>query len=145
MRNLIIIAVLLFAASMAGWFTVNREGDRTTIEINRNEIREDARRAIDRGREFLEQNDRQAQAQPGPWAPQPNWQTQPAFPQANQSIPLPQYLPQEQIAQQPQWQQSYPVQPQYQYQPEFQQPQGNSPPANPPPYPVPPYRPVPNP
>ena len=42
---------------MAGWFKVNRDGDRTTIEINRSEIRQDARKAIDRGRELLQEHE----------------------------------------------------------------------------------------
>ena len=43
---------------MAGWFKVNRDGERTTIEINRNEIRSDAKQAIERGREFLDNHER---------------------------------------------------------------------------------------
>lgn len=57
MRNLFIIAVILMGAFMAGWFKVNRDGDRTTIEINRSEIRQDARKAIDRGRELLHERE----------------------------------------------------------------------------------------
>ena len=57
MRNLIIIALLLVGAFMAGWFNVNRDGDRTTIEINRNEIRSDTRDAIEKGRELLSEHE----------------------------------------------------------------------------------------
>lgn len=65
MRNLLVIGMLLVGAFMAGWFKVNRDGDRTTIEINRNEIRGDARNAIDRGREFLDRREYDyAQQQP---------------------------------------------------------------------------------
>ena len=59
MRNLLIIAMLLTGAFMAGWFQVQRDGDRTTIEINRQEIRQDTREALDRGREFLRQQEMQ--------------------------------------------------------------------------------------
>lgn len=59
MRNLFIIGMLLVAAFMAGWFKVNRDGERTTIEINRSEIRGDARNAINRGREYLDQREQQ--------------------------------------------------------------------------------------
>lgn len=59
MRNLFIIAMLLVGAFMAGWFKINRDGDSTTIEINRNEIRSDARNAINRGREYLDRRDQQ--------------------------------------------------------------------------------------
>ncbi len=59
MRNIIIIAMLLAAASAAGWFQIQRDGEHTRIDINRAEIREDARRAIDRGREILDRRDAQ--------------------------------------------------------------------------------------
>ena len=74
---------------MAGWFKVQRDGERTTIEIDRSEIRSDARQAIERGREFLERRDREyadqqyAQQQFSGQAQQQNW-------------------PQEQVASQPQ-------------------------------------------
>ena len=58
MRNLFIIGLLLLGAFMAGWFKVNRDGERTTIEINRNEIRSDASKAIEKGREFLNEHER---------------------------------------------------------------------------------------
>lgn len=54
MRNLMIIGMLLMAAFMAGWFKINRDGENTTIEIDRGEIRHDAERAITRGREYLD-------------------------------------------------------------------------------------------
>jgi hypothetical protein len=57
MRNILIIGMVLVGASMAGWFKVQRDGERTTIEINRDEIRSDAKQAIDRGREFLDRRD----------------------------------------------------------------------------------------
>ena len=57
MRNLMIIGMLLVAAFMAGWFKINRDGENTTIEINRNEIRQDAESAISRGRAYLDQYD----------------------------------------------------------------------------------------
>jgi regulatory protein YycI of two-component signal transduction system YycFG len=53
MRNLFIIALLILGAFLAGWFTVNRDGERTTIEINKSEIRQDTKQVIERGKEFL--------------------------------------------------------------------------------------------
>ena len=100
MRNLIIIGMLLMAAFMAGWFTVDRNGETTTIEINREEIREDAGKLIRRGREFL---DRQDQANPG-YAPQPE------------------YREQEQIARQPEWDQPYDGQYRYSNESGYQNP-----------------------
>ncbi len=60
MRNLFIIALMLGGAFMAGWFTINRDGDRTSIEINRDEIRHDTRHAIDRGRQLLDREGQQS-------------------------------------------------------------------------------------
>ena len=57
MRNLFIIGMLGVAAFMAGWFKINRDGDSTTIEINRAEIRDDARKAIEKGREVLDRRE----------------------------------------------------------------------------------------
>jgi hypothetical protein len=92
MRNLFLIGMLLVGASMAGWFKINRQGERTTIEINPEEIRSDTRQAIDRGRDFLEHRERQQAGQPYGQPVQPTW-------------------PQEQIADQQPWnpgqQQSY--------------------------------------
>lgn len=96
MRTLLLIGLALGGAFMAGWFTIERDGDRTRIEINKTEVRSDARQAIDRGRELLEQRERLArenQSQPGGWPPaganpgqiqpgfsgQPNVQGQPNF------------------------------------------------------------------
>ena len=105
MRNLFIIGMLLVAAFMAGWFQINREGDRTTIEINRAEIRSDTRQAIDRGRDFLDRRDQQyTESQ------------QPLYDEQGRA-----YWPQEQIAsQQDQW---APIQ-QQSYEQDAYQPQG---------------------
>ncbi|QDV12199.1 hypothetical protein CA51_20780 [Rosistilla oblonga] len=54
MRNIFILGILVVGAFMAGWFTIDRDGEQTTIKINRTEIREDAKQAIDRGKEYLE-------------------------------------------------------------------------------------------
>ena len=62
-RNLILIVMVVGAASMAGWFSINREGDQTTIQINRAEIREDAGRLFDRGREFLDEREQRLASQ----------------------------------------------------------------------------------
>ena len=59
MRTLFFIGLIGVAAFMAGWFTISRDGEHTTIQFNRSEIRQDARRAIDRGREFLNEQDQQ--------------------------------------------------------------------------------------
>lgn len=65
MRNLLIFGMLLIAASAAGWFRVSRQGDRTLIEINQNEIRNDARNAIKRGREYRYQGEQLARQEFG--------------------------------------------------------------------------------
>lgn len=57
LRNLIFLGMLVGAASMAGWLTIDRQDDQTTIQFNRDEFRNDARAAIDRGRQYLDQRD----------------------------------------------------------------------------------------
>ena len=47
---------------MAGWFTIHRDGDRTTIQIDKSEIRQDARGALDKGREFIDRREEERQA-----------------------------------------------------------------------------------
>ncbi len=124
MRNLFIMGMLTVAAFMAGWFTINREGDRTTIEINKSEIREDARKAIDRGRDLLERVEEPSGASgDGFWDGQGYQQQQEQQPYAQ-----PGYPPETQIAQQPQWQQ-----PAWQNDPRYNQPAypDYSQPANP--------------
>ena len=56
-RTIMILVVLAACAFMAGWFTIDREGDDTTIRFNRDEIREDTSAALARGREFLNEQD----------------------------------------------------------------------------------------
>lgn len=73
-RSLMMLGLLAVVGFMAGWFTINRDGERTTIEINRDEIRNDARTAIDRGRSYLEQRrEQQAAAQSDGWGNPPAW------------------------------------------------------------------------
>jgi len=65
---------------MAGWFTIERDGDRTRIEINKSEIRSDTRQAIDRGRQYIDQREQErlaAQQNAGGG----NWPQQNQFPQ----------------------------------------------------------------
>lgn len=57
MRNLIIIAMLAGVAFTAGWFTVSRDSEGTTIQFNRAEIRQDTRQIIEKGREILDTGD----------------------------------------------------------------------------------------
>lgn len=80
MRTLLLLGLAIGGAFMAGWFTIEREGDRTRIEINKTEIRSDARQAIDKGRDLLDKREqeqlaRQQQeanfnANPNGWPPQ---------------------------------------------------------------------------
>ena len=57
-----ILGGLAIAAFTAGWFQIHREGEHTMIRIDRSEIREDASRVIDRGRDFLERRQMEQQA-----------------------------------------------------------------------------------
>ena len=59
---------------MAGWFTVERDGDHTRIEIDKQAIRSDTRQAIDKGRDILDQREQERLAQqqqggPTGWPP----------------------------------------------------------------------------
>jgi len=121
MRHLIILGILLAAASAAGWFQINRNGDNTTIEIDRAEIRSDARAAIDRGREFLDSREQQiaqerTEQTQRPWGaeqtdlrPNPYYQSTPPGPYRQ---PTPQYS--QQSYPQPQQSYAYPQQGGYQ-------------------------------
>lgn len=83
MRTILLIGLVVGGAFMAGWFTVERDGDRTRIEINKSEIRNDTRHAIDKGRDMLEKREQERLAreqqqggsrppgqEPGNWPPQ---------------------------------------------------------------------------
>lgn len=63
MRTLLFLGLGVVGAFMAGWFTIEREGDRTRIEINKTEIRADTRQAIDKGKDFLDQREQDRLAQ----------------------------------------------------------------------------------
>ncbi len=77
MRNIVIIGMLLAAASTAGWFSIKRDGDIMTIDINRAEIRSDTRTMIDRGREMLDRQQQQAaDRQSPPTTNTPPWATE---------------------------------------------------------------------
>ncbi len=83
MRNIVIICALLAAASTAGWFTINRDGDHLQIDINRAEVRSDTRVMIERGREMIDRQQQSSeqrsasqapgQAPPWPAAPTDAW------------------------------------------------------------------------
>ena len=89
MRMIFLIGAVLVCAFMAGWFTVDRDDKGTTIRINRDEIRGDARQAIDRGREYLDT--REGQQQPAEQvAQQPYVENQQGgFGQQPQTYPVP--------------------------------------------------------
>jgi hypothetical protein len=83
MRTIFVVGMILVAAFMAGWFTIQRDEEGTTIRINRDEIRGDTRQAIDRGREFLEHGEKgqfpaeQVAEQPYGGNLQQSWNQQP--------------------------------------------------------------------
>lgn len=119
MRNLFIIGMLGVAAFTAGWFNINREGDSTTIEINRAEIRQDARRAIDRGREILDRRDQQFASQD---QAQPNFDEQSYGPQSYGNPPAYQNQPApNQAGSNQAWNQNYGRPDQQQQQSQFNQ------------------------
>lgn len=132
------LAVLVVIGFMAGWFSIERDGDQTKIEINRDEIRQDAQQAVDRGREYLEQRGQQA-GQAASNAGYPENTAAPAnAPWGNYNAPASHNAnyPPAQNGQAPQnfppqngtqaFPANYPQQPNYTQQP--QQPQQNNPP-----------------
>lgn len=105
MRTIFVIGLILGSAFMAGWFTVNRDEEGTTIRFDREEIRNDTRAAINKGKDYL------------------NDGRQPVNGDQFTSQQAPAFQGQQQFQQQ-----GY-GQPQYQ-QPAYGQPQGQSVPAN---------------
>ncbi|MCC9601640.1 hypothetical protein LOC67_13865 [Stieleria sp. JC731] len=103
LRSLVILGALAFCAFVAGWFTIDRNEKETTIRFNRDEIRADTNRAIEKGKELLEAHQNSAEEsfeEPAPAYPSElNPQTgqldfQPNDYQATRPIPpweLPQY------------------------------------------------------
>ena len=85
MRNLIIIGILGCVAFAAGWFTIHREGDKTTIQFNRAEIRQDTRRVIEKGREILDKRSDQFVNQQSD--PQQDFQQDPRYADRNGGYP----------------------------------------------------------
>lgn len=55
-RTIVILGVLALCAFMAGWFTIDRNENETTIRFDREEIRADTSAAIAKGRELLNEN-----------------------------------------------------------------------------------------
>ena len=123
MRTIFIIGLVLVCAFMAGWFTVHREDGETTIKLNGDEIRNDTRNVITKGKDILRRNDGdqfspQQQLQPGQsvpasWAQQPQQQQNPnQFQQQGQQYPQQQYAGQQQQYPNQQFQAQQPQQPQ---------------------------------
>lgn len=52
-RTIVILGVLAICAFLAGWFTIDRTDTETTIRFDRDEIRADASKAIEKGRELF--------------------------------------------------------------------------------------------
>lgn len=70
-RSLMILGALGVIAFMAGWFTIHRDDNETTIRFNRDEIRADTSKAFAKGREILKGDQDDTGAAP-PQAPG-NW------------------------------------------------------------------------
>ncbi|QEF99734.1 hypothetical protein Mal15_38000 [Stieleria maiorica] len=86
-RTLVILGVLAVCAFMAGWFTIQRDENETTIRFNREEIRADTSKAIAKGRELLESGQDQLAEEDGLFPqqatrPTPPWE-QPFFDDAS--------------------------------------------------------------
>ena len=133
-RALIFLGVLGIAAFVAGWISIDRNAEETTIRFNRDEIRQDTSKALAKGRELLNKgrdsvNEANSQGQQQPAQPYPSQQysnypaSQPARTQqyGTHSYPAPAgsqtqngYAAPQQATRPPQpWEQSAPPLPQY--------------------------------
>lgn len=79
MRTLLLLGLAIGGAFMAGWFTIEREGDKTRIEINKTEIRSDTRTAIDRTRQIIDERQQQQQLAQQQQQQQPGFQNQTGY------------------------------------------------------------------
>ena len=71
LRAFIIIGILAVCAFMANWFTIDRSEKETTIRFNREEMRDDASKALAKGRELLNRGE-SSEADQGLFGQQPN-------------------------------------------------------------------------
>lgn len=55
-RFVMILVVLAGLAFMANWFTINRDEETTTIQIDRQQIRSDLSKAAEKGRNLIEKH-----------------------------------------------------------------------------------------
>ncbi len=53
MKTFLIIVLCVVLASVAGWLTFSLSGDKATISIDKKVIREDARKAVDSGKDLI--------------------------------------------------------------------------------------------
>ena len=124
MRTIFVIGLVLVCASMAGWFTINRENGETSIKINGDEFRNDARNAFSKGQEYLNRRSggdpANQQLQPGQSVPA-SWAQQPQQQFPNQQFQNQQFPNQQFTGQQPNQQFAQPQYPNQQIpNPQFQ-------------------------
>jgi len=62
MRNIFIIGMLLVGASLAGWFTIEHDGEDTGIKFDTSEIRNDIGKLREKGRDYLDRREQQREA-----------------------------------------------------------------------------------
>jgi hypothetical protein len=53
MRGILILILVVVVLAVVGWISFNRDGDRASINLETQEIREDTQKAIDSGAELL--------------------------------------------------------------------------------------------
>ncbi len=90
-RTVLFLAALALCAFMAGWFTIDRNEQETTIRFDRDEIRADASKALSKGREILKANenrlDQDSAPQPPLYSDPYGVPSEPVPQQANRPIP----------------------------------------------------------
>ena len=54
MRAILILVFVVVILALVGWVTFSRDGDRTSINIETQEIKDDSRKMIESGKSFIE-------------------------------------------------------------------------------------------
>jgi hypothetical protein len=60
MRKLLILIVCIVLMVMAGWITINRSGDTTSLSFHKDEVKEDTKAAVEQGKELLDKVESEA-------------------------------------------------------------------------------------
>jgi len=54
MRKLLLLVVGILLMLTAGWISIDRSGDTTSVNIHKNEVKQDTKAAVEQGKELLD-------------------------------------------------------------------------------------------